>query len=202
MPGRLRRHCVAATTALLLSTTVSACSGDSDESPKAAEPSASASASTGASASPSPSPSPTRKPKPPKAPPAKDTDAGRRAFAKFVIARWGFALRTNKAAALVDLSPKSGACEGCKKLRQELRKRKKQGWYVDFPGAKIVKLKVSPGDQPGVYLAQAKINVPRSTSYFEDGEVRNENKRHKGAAFEVRMRLDKKHYSLLAYRVS
>ena len=100
-----------------------------------------------------------------------------------------------------DLSPKSGPCEGCPELETELKKRKKQGWYVDFPGAKVVKIKVGPGQEPDAHVATATIIVPASTSYFKNGEVRNENAAHKGATFEVQMRLDGKQYVLLAFRV-
>ena len=200
MPAHLRQRSVAAIAALLLAGSLAGCSDDTDE-PDASDTTPSASASESPS-SPSASPSAEPKPKLPKAPPAKDTAAGREAFAEFVIARWGYALQTNDASALTDLSPKAGPCEGCAELEAELKTRKKEGWYVDFPGAKVVKMKVAPGEDPGVQVATATINVPASTSYFEDGEVRNENEARKGASFEVRMRLDGKSYVLLAFRVS
>lgn len=204
MSAHLRRRCAAATTALLLATAVAGCSEDQQDS--SAEPTSTASSpSSGAGFSPS-SPAapatPAAEPEPPKRPETKDTQAGRRAFAGFVVDRWGYALRTNDAAALTDLSPGSGLCQGCAELRSELRKRKKQGWYVDFPGARVVKVDVVEGDAPGVHVGTARINIPASRSYFDDGELRNENERRKGARFEVRMRLDGKRYSLLAFRVS
>lgn len=201
MSGHLGRRCAAATTVLLLATSVAGCSDDTESS--ASAPTASASA-TGPAGGPSSSPSATTtaEPKPPKRPKAKDNQAGRRAFAEFVVDRWGYALRTNDAGALTELSPRSGPCQGCAELRSELRKRKKQGWYVDFPGARVVNVDVAAADDPRVHVAKTKINIPASESYFEDGELRNENKRRKGATFEVRMRLDGKRYSLLAFRVS
>ena len=194
----------AATTVLLLAATVAGCSDESGE-PDASEPS-----ETPSDVVPSPTESPSAtlppEPKLPKAPKAKDSAAGREAFAEFVVDRWGYALRTNDATALTDLSPGSGLCQGCAELRSELKQRKKQGWYVDFPGAKVVEVDVAPSeettDDPGIHVARAKINVPASESRFEDGAVRNENKARKGATFEVRMRLDGKRYSLLAFRVS
>lgn len=207
MSGLLRRRCAVATTALLLAATVAGCSDEAE--PAASSPSgptASESDSPGSvsevGADASPSPTTAATPEPPKAPKAKASQAGRRAFAEFVVDRWGYTLRTNDAGALTELSPKSGLCDGCAELKAELRKRKKEGWYVDFPGAKVVKVDVAPGDAPGVHVAKARINVPASESYFEDGELRNENKARKGATFEVRMRLDGKRYSLLAFRVS
>ena len=205
MPGPLARRCAVAITTLLLSASLGACSGDSSE-PSASEPTASDSESQTPSGSSTPSPSPTTdstpEPKLPKAPAAKDTEAGRQAFAEFVVERWGYALRTNDASALSDLSPRSGPCQGCKELESELKKRKKQGWYVDFPGARVGKVAVVAGDEPGVHVATATINVPASESYFEDGELRNENEARKGAQFEVRMRLDGKRFVLLAFRVA
>jgi len=202
MPGRLRRRSAAATTALLLAPWLAGCSGGSDGSASPEASSSSTPTETQSSATPSPSPTRTRKPKPPEPPPANDTAAGRAAFARFVIDSWSYALSNNDASALLDLSPASGPCEGCPELADELQTRKKQGWYVDFPGATIKSLKITPGGQPGVQVAEATIDVPRSTSYFKDGEVRNENEAHKGATFEVQMRLDGKHYVLLAYRVA
>ncbi len=203
MPGPLARRRAVATTALLLTASLGACSGDSSE-PSASEPTSSESATPSGSSTPSPSPTTdsTPEPKLPKAPAAKDTEAGRQAFAEFVIERWGYALRTNDASALSDLSPGSGPCQGCKELESELKKRKKQGWYVDFPGARVAKVDVVAGDEPGVQVATATINVPASESYFKDGELRNENEARKGAKFEVRMRLDGKRFVLLAFRVT
>src|SRR4051812_20553340 len=167
MQGLLRRHRAGAATALLLAASLAGCSnGSDDESSGTPTPSPSSSVSV------SPSPSPTRTaapgPKLPKPPPAKDDEAGQKAFAEFVIARWGYALETNDSSAMSDLSPKSGPCEGCPELETELKKRKKQGWYVDFPGAKVVKIKVGPGQEPDAHVATATINVPASTSYFKN----------------------------------
>lgn len=203
MPGITRRRWAAALTALLLAAPVAGCSED-DAEPSASEPSSSesASGSDGASESPSATPAATAEPKPPKAPAAKNSQAGRRAFAEFVVERWGYALRTNDAGAVTGLSPKSAPCKGCAELQKELKTRRKQGWYVDFPGAKVVKVDVAPGEIQGVHVAKAKINVPASESFFDDGEFRNENKARKGATFEVRMRRDGKRYVLLAFRVA
>lgn len=199
--SRLPLRRAAATAVLLLTATVSGCSDDSAD-PSASDPSTTPSDVT-PSATESASPSPTASPEPrrPKAPPAKDSATGREAFTEFVVDRWSYALRTNEAEALTALSPKSGPCKGCGDLEKELRQRAKQGWYVDFPGARVTKVDVAPGDEPGVHVARAKINVPASVSKFEDGAVRNENEARKGATFEVRMRLDGKRYSLLAFRV-
>jgi hypothetical protein len=201
MPGLLRRTSASVVAVVMTMAALTACSGESDDSE---EPEASDTASASPTASPSASPSSVASPEPklPKAPPAKDTEAGQEAFAEFVIARWSYALQTNDASALTELSPESGPCGGCPELEAELKKRKKEGWYVDFPGAKIVKLQVAPGAEPTAHVATATINVPASESYFKNGELRNENAAHKGSTFEVQMRLDGKRYSLLAFRVS
>ena len=202
MPGLLRR-CCAATAATVLVVTLAGCSDDSEGS-SSPEPSSSESATpSGPSLSSSPTPTESESPEPelPKRPPAKDDEAGRKAFAEFVVSRWGYALRTNEATALTKLSPEAAPCAGCAAFEDELKKRSKQGWYVDFPGAKVVKVALAPGGAEGVQVATATINVPASTSYFEDGEVRNENEARKGATFEVQMRLDGKSFVLLAFRV-
>jgi hypothetical protein len=203
MPGPLARRCAVASTALLLAASLGACSDDSSDS-STDEPTSSESATpseTSTTPTPSPSTDTTPEPELSEAPPAKDTKAGRLAFAEFVVERWGYALRTNDASALGDLSPRSGLCQGCKELEAELKKRTKQGWYVDFPGARVAKVAVAPGEEAGVQVATATINVPMSQSYFEDGSLRNENEARKGAEFEVRMRLDGKRFVLLAFRV-
>jgi hypothetical protein len=204
MPALRPRRGVLASTVLALAVAMSGCSDGSEEPSAAASSSGSASPSeSGSSATPSASPTPSEPPAPklPKAPAAKDTDAGRTAFAEFVIERWGYALLTNDATAVTELSPKDAPCQGCAELAAELKKRTKQGWYVDFPGARVAKVDVVPGEEPEVQVATATIDVPASQSYFEDGELRNENDARKGATFEVRMRLDGKRFVLLAFRV-
>jgi hypothetical protein len=200
MPGLLRQRLVATTTALVLAACVAACSDNPANEAAESSPSESVGEPT-----PTPSPSPTTTPSPepeqPEPPAAKDTAAGREAFAEFVIDSWSFALATNDATAVTDLSPKARPCQGCADFATELHKREKQGWYVDFPGVNVVKLKLAPGDLPGVQVATATMNVPASTSYFEDGAVRNENRGRRGATFEVRMQLDGKRFSLLAFSV-
>jgi hypothetical protein len=203
-PRRVRVT-TAATLALLVSG-LAGCSGDSetDVAEETTSPSPTASSEPSVSTSPSATPTPPD-PKLPREPAAKDTEAGRQAYAEFVVDRWSYALATNDASAVTDLSPEGALCQGCPELRAELRTRVKEGWYVDFPGAEVdekIRLAPAPEGEPGVTVATATIDIPASTSYFEDGEVRNENKARKGATFEVRMRLDGKRYSLLAFSVS
>jgi len=179
-------------------------SSDAASSPKASStssesPSGSPSGSPSESPTESPSASPTpRPPKPPK--PGKDTPDARKAFASFVVARWGYALRTNDAGVVTGLSPKKQTCAGCKDFAAELAKRRKQRWYVDFPGAKVRSVKVT-ADGPQAYLARATVDVPASKSYFRNGAFRNDNEAHRGATFFVRMHYVGKHYDLLGFEV-
>lgn len=186
---------------LLLLGSATACS---DESSGADDPGTRAEPESTSTASASPAANPTESgpPRPPKQPRATDTAAGRRAFAEFVVAAWGHALRTNDAGPVTGLSPAGQPCQGCKELAAELRKRKKQGWYVDFPGAEVRRVVLGGAGAPATYLARATVDIPRSISYFDDGTFRNDNDAHRGATFEVRMRFDKKRWSLLAFRLT
>src|SRR3954452_9402975 len=191
--------------AVALGPVLAGCGGGNDKADDAAgsptasgTPTASGSGSVSGSPTGSPASSPT--PRPPKEPRAgKDTAAARKAFASFVIARWGYALRTNDAGAVTGLSPKKQACEGCKDFAAELTKRRKQHWYVDFPGAKVRSVTVTPAG-PHTSVARAKVDIPASTSLFKDGSFRNQNAAHRGATFFVRMAYAGKGYELLAFQ--
>ncbi len=138
----------------------------------------------------------------PKAPKARDTPDGRKAFTEFVIERWGYALTTNDATAMSDLSAQGSTCQGCKQLEKELAQRRKQGWNVDFPGATVDKITVKPAGAPTTFEATAVIDIPASRSYFEDGTYRNENEAFKNAEFIVAMKLTKARYTLVSFRVA
>lgn len=138
----------------------------------------------------------------PEAPRARNTAESRKQFAEFVIASWSYALRTNDFKAVTGLSPRNSMCEGCEELRTELAKRKKQGWYVDFPGAEVRRVTVGGAGAPRTFVATAKVDIPESRSYFDDGTFRNDNDAYEGATFEVRMRLDENRYSLVAFSVT
>jgi hypothetical protein len=168
-------------------------------------PSPSGSRSGSASGSSVGSPRPGASPRPrllraPKAP--ADTPAARKAFARFVVARWGFALVTDDALAITGLGPKGHACEGCNELAAELSKRRTQRWYVAFPGAKVrtVTLAPPPG-APHVSIAHVRADIPASRSVFKNGTFRNENPAHAGATFDVGMSYVHQKYTLLAFRL-
>ena len=117
-----------------------------------------------------------------------------------MIKRWGYALRTNDAGAVTGLSPKKQTCSGCKDFAAELAQRRKQRWYVDFPGTKVRSVTVTPAG-PHAYLARATVDIPASESFFRNGAFRNDNEAHRGATFYVRMGYAGKHYDLLGFQV-
>src|SRR5690242_13131811 len=182
---------------------VAGCSGGSDD------PQADPAGSPSPSSTPAPSASATtasaqeqaapRKPQPPK---AANTTAGRRAYARFVMDRWAYALSTNDASAVTSLSAAGKKCEGCADLTKELAQRKKEGWFVDFPGVAVDRLEVrSLSSAPGAWAATAKVDIPASRSYFEDGSFRNDNAAHKNTPFTVTMRWVGKRFVLVSYEV-
>ena len=191
---------VVATTLLL---GLSACSddesdgdGDADDapaSPAAASPTAASPAATTSPVDDEPAPEP---------PEAADTRKAREAFARFVVETWGYALRHNDPDPVVRLSPgPKQPCAGCEELEKELSERRDGGWYVDFPGAEVRRLRLTAAPDPGVFLASATIDIPASLSYFEDGSVRNDNDAHRGATFELLMRRDGKQFDLLGFQL-
>lgn len=200
------------TVAVLLGVGVLAgCSGDEPASDSTEAADASPTESTGESPSASASEGlaeaeeaadETEEPTLPKAPKARNTPDGRKAFTEFVVERWGYALATNEATAVSDLSAKGSSCQGCKELEKELAKRSKQKWAVDFPGATVDKITVKGAGAPATFESTAVIDIPASRSYFEDGTYRNENEAFKNAEFVVGMRYTKARYVLLSYRVA
>ncbi len=184
-----------------------ACGGDDTPSASPSPSGTSASGSSSASASPSTTatatPTATPSPTPPAVPAFAATPAGRKAFTRFVVERWGYALGTNDAAALVSLSPKGERCGGCQDLQAELARRTRQGWHVDFPGADVrtVTVKADGAAGPQVYVGTAKVDIPASRSFYDDGSYRNDNDAHPGATFTVRMGETKRKFVLLAFTV-
>jgi hypothetical protein len=175
---------------------LSGCSGGSDG-PTSSSPSPSPSAAHSTPASPSASPAAEKVPRAPKAVRGR---TGQKTFARHVMALWGYGLRTNDPRPLVSLSPRTKPCRGCTAFAASLRKRHKQGWYVDFVDVSVGKLSVKKvGDNT---YAKAKVDIPESDSYNFDGSFRNTNRAHRGATFEVLMHYRAKRYRLLAFTVS
>jgi len=126
---------------------VAGCSGSGPDSKAAPAPSApaSASASVSSSAAGTAVPAAASAPPgetPPPAPTAARGDRGRRAFAGYVMDLWGYGLRTDDAGPLLALGPRRQPCAGCETFAAELAKRKKHGWYVDFAGVDVRRLRL------------------------------------------------------------
>ena len=120
---------------------------------------------------------------------------------------WGYTLRTDDPRPLTRLGPPGSPCRGCTDLARELRKRRKQGWAVHFPGVVVRTIKVTRRHAKGAKKgkqadAMAKVDIPRSDSYNADGTFRNTNPAHPHASFDVRMRYTPKGYRLLSFSVS
>ena len=204
VPDRLRATLLGALLAGLL---VTGCSDGVEDAAAGASP------DDGATTSASPEPTgPTRSSEPApsggsgstdsSAPPRlEDTPAGRRAFAELVVERWGEALRTNDAAALTSLAPRGRSCLGCPQLRDELAERRRQGWSVDFPGARVDRVQlVRDSAFPGV-VAVARVDIPASRSSFDDGRFRNDNRAHPDASFTVAMQWHRGGFELLGFEL-
>jgi|tagenome__1003787_1003787.scaffolds.fasta_scaffold20987796_4 hypothetical protein len=181
---------------------LSGCGGDSTDT---AQQTASASPT---SASPTPTSSSSPAPQPPTA--SKNTAKAREAFARYVVDAWSYALRTNQPGLVTDLSQKKQLCKGCGQFRTELAQRRKDGWYVDFPGTDVQKVVVKPfsgrhasanAHLPKTYSAHAVVDIPASRSYFDDGSFRNVNDAHPNAPFDVLMTYLKGKYALLEFQV-
>jgi hypothetical protein len=197
-PSRLARTAVA-TTFLLVA---SGCSGDEPDERDDDAAESSASEAVAATESPSPSASPGDGERPPEAPQASDSKKARTAFVEFVVESWGFALRHNDPDPVVRLSPsRKQPCLGCADLEAELAERRKQGWYVDFPGAEVGRIELGPGPEPGTFAAAASIDIPATLSFFDDGSVRNTSEEHPDASFELLARRDGKRFTLLGFRI-
>ena len=83
--------------------------------------------------------------------------------------------------------------------KKELENRRKEGWNVDFPGATVKKVTVTPAGAAQTFDSVATIDIPESQSYFEDGSFRNDNKAFRDAEFSVQMRWAGGRYVLLSY---
>jgi hypothetical protein len=188
------RRRLAAAPALALALLLACCSGSGGGGSQDRAATASAAASPSASAS-----SSERPPALPAAARSKGR-AGQRAFARHVMDVWGYALRTNDARPLTALGAGKKPCGGCGAFARTLASRRTQGWAVDFPGLRVRSLEVSATG--GQAVARARVDVPQSDSYNDDGSFRNTSPAHKGASFVVRLRYAGKAYRLESFTVS
>ena len=116
------------------------------------------------------------------------------------MASWSYALRTNNAQPLSNLGINQ-RCAGCGSLAKTLAQRQKQGWFVDFEGLDVSTISLS-SEPIGTQLAKARVTVPRSDSYNDDGSFRNSSPAHRGAVFTVRMRYSSGGYQLVSFSLS
>jgi hypothetical protein len=126
---------------------------------------------------------------------------GQRAFAQHVIASWAWALQANDAEPLVTASRSSKRpCTGCGDLARELRRRDRQGWYVDLPAVSVERTRLRrDGDE---VVATSRVSIPESDTYFYDGAFRSTNPAHDDATFTVRMRRTQDRYVLVSFTVA
>lgn len=185
--------------ALCAALVLGGCSGGSDDEPSSSKSSSASASPTASTSTKAATDRPTRA-RPPETPKPTRGPAGQKRFAKYVMALWGYALRSNDARALVALSAPGEKCQGCKALTTSLHQRKQAGWHVDFAGVDVRKLTVKKVDD-NVY-AKAKVDIPESDSYNADGTFRNTNRAHPGATFEVLMHRGAKRFQLLSFTVS
>ena len=75
--------------------------------------------------------------------------------------------------------------------------RRAEGWTVDFPGLTVRGIALSShGDDR---VARARVDVPASDSYNDDGTFRNASPAHKGATFLVQMRFVDSRWRLVGF---
>ena len=93
---------------------------------------------------------------------------------------WAYALSTNDASAVTSLSARGKTCEGCADLTQGARDAQEGGLVRRLPGRRG-----RPAQGRGRCPApracgprRAKVDIPASRSYFEDGTFRNDNAAH------------------------
>lgn len=186
---------------LTLGLLTTGCSGAAEPSASPTR-SASSSPSTSPTPPPSPSPSPSARPAEVPAPPrATNNRRGQTAFAKYVLQAWIYALNTNDPRPLQKVSgPKQ--CGGCGPLATELRKRKKQGWYVDLRDVRVGKAKITQSPSGETTLVELSVNIPESDTYFEDGSYRSTNDAHPRGRFTVEMDHAGKRFRLFAFKLS
>ncbi|MGZ4495281.1 MAG: hypothetical protein ACXVWU_11320 [Nocardioides sp.] len=196
-PHRSRRSAAVTLTGLVILVSSTSCStGAVDADPSAPPASTLASTVSSASASSSPVAVPT-----PTAPAPRRGRAGEEAFARYVMKLWGTSLRADDAGPLLALAPKGGSCAGCRELATELGSRARDGWHVDFPGLLVRSVRVRPG-AGGEATATARVGIPASDSYFDDGRFRSSNAAHPRATFTVRMRWTEGGYRLLGFGIA
>ena len=201
---RLRSSASAVVTAALLASAAVGCS--SDDGPQQASAESSPSASTEASASPSAEPSETPAPsesadaeqagtvqdevEAPEEPTGLKNNAKSRAeFTRYVVDAWIYAFISNDPKPLVDASVKGG-CDGCSNLRKEMRKRSKEGYFIELVGVGVGKTN-EPKKQPPdgkVTITKTSLALPESRILNEDGTLRALSPAHPDTTFTAKVK--------------
>lgn len=198
--GRGRLGAAAAILALV-TTSLGACSNAEDDPTTRTSPTPSASLESALTPSPTSTAAAVDEPPPaPEPPRARKGPAGQKAFARFVMDAWSWSLRTNDADPLLEVSlSRKQPCRGCEPLQRELANRAKEGWYVDFAGLGVDRIKLRRAGTDVV--AVSTVDIPESDAYFVDGGYRSTSPAHPNATFRVRMRLVDGEYRLVSFSV-
>lgn len=130
--------------------------------------------------------------------PPRPTDdrAGRVAFARYVLQGWVYALNSNDAQPLLDVSGDE-PCDGCAELADELGERAEEGWYVALADVRVSGAEATSED--GVARVVLSVAVPESDTFHRDGSFRSRNPAHPRSSFEVAMTHDGKRFRLLSF---
>jgi len=118
---------------------------------------------------------------------SKGTD-GQQAFAEYVVQSWAYALSTNNATPLADVSAGKKPCQGCTELVEELDARESDGWSV-YPFEVTVNRVKLIQSALGT-TARVTFDVPETRSFFDDGSFRNSTPATSDAVFTVSMRVE------------
>lgn len=180
------------------------CSGETDPPDTRPSPSGATSstpATTSEEPSPTAEPTVSEPPPMPQPPRPRPGPKGQRAFALHVMAAWSWSLQANDAEPLLAAGPsRARPCGGCAELARELRRRDREGWYVDLPALGVERTRLTrDGDE--VVVARSRVDVPESDTYFYDGSFRSTNPAHDDATFLVRMRRAQDRYVLVSFTV-
>ncbi len=135
----------------------------------------------------------------PTLPPPTKGDAGKKAFATYVVHAWAYSLATNDGSLVLDASAGKRPCQGCRELRAELARRVEEGWSVYPFEVAIDRIRLIESDLGTT--ARVRFDVPETKSFFEDGSLRNTSEAHPDSSFTVSMRREKDVYRLIGFSI-
>lgn len=134
-------------------------------------------------------------PTPPSGP---DTPAGRRAFARYVLQAWVYALGSNDAGPLVSAG-RRGRCGGCAALERELSRRADRGWSVALPAVAVRGSSQRRGGRTTSVTLD--VDIPAGSTRFDDGRFRSSTPAHPGTRFVVEVARTPERFVLVSYGV-